>query len=164
MDVGIVLPIEDVLPELGPLESYARVRALTLKAEELGFHSVWVGDHMLFRNFEMTPMVEGTRGAWESWTILTGLAEATSRIRLGPWVTATPLRNPAILAKTAATLDEVSGGRFILGLGAGWNKPSFDAFGMPFDHRFDRFEEALQIIVPLVRDGHVDFEGEYYSA
>ncbi len=109
MDVAVVLPIEEVLPELGPVPSYARVRALALKAEELGFHSIWVGDHLLFRRFEMTPMIEGTQGAWESWTLLTALAEATTRIRLGPWVTATPLRNPALLAKMAATLDEVTG-------------------------------------------------------
>jgi probable F420-dependent oxidoreductase len=164
MDVGVVLPIEDVVPELGPIQSYARVRALALKAEELGFHSVWTGDHLLFRHFEMTPTVQGTQGAWESWTILTALAEATSRIRLGPWVMATPLRNPAIVAKMAATLDEVSGGRFILGLGAGWNRPTFDAFGVPFDHRVDRLSEALHIIAPLLRDGHVDFEGQYYTA
>lgn len=164
MDIGVVLPIEEALPELGPPPSYPRVRTLALKAEELGFHSIWTGDHLLFRQFEMTPTIEGTLGAWESWTVLTALAEATSRIRLGPWVTATPLRNPAILAKMAATLDEVSGGRFILGLGSGWNRPTFDAFGVPFDHRVDRFEEALQIIVSLLREGRVDFAGRYFTA
>jgi alkanesulfonate monooxygenase SsuD/methylene tetrahydromethanopterin reductase-like flavin-dependent oxidoreductase (luciferase family) len=164
MDVGVVLSIEQVIPEFGPPPPYARVRELALKAEELGFHSVWVGDHMLFRPFEMTPGVQGTQGAWESWTFLTALAEATSRIRLGPWVMATPMRNPAILAKMTATMDEVSGGRFILGLGSGWNRPTFDAFGVPFDHRVDRLEEALQIIVPLLREGHVDFEGKYFVA
>jgi alkanesulfonate monooxygenase SsuD/methylene tetrahydromethanopterin reductase-like flavin-dependent oxidoreductase (luciferase family) len=64
----------------------------------------------------------------------------------------------------AVTLDEVSGGRFILGIGAGWNEPEFRAFGLPFDRRVDRFEEALQIIVPLLREGRVDFQGRYYSA
>lgn len=164
MGVGVVLPIEEALSEFGPPPSYARVRTLALKAEELGFHSIWTGDHLLFRRFEMTPTVASTQGAWESWTILTALAEATSRIRLGPWVTATPLRNPAIVAKMAATMDEVSDGRFILGLGSGWNQPTFDAFGVPFDHLVDRLAEALQIIVPLLREGHVDFEGTYYSA
>src|SRR5205085_2230355 len=67
-------------------------------------------------------------------------------------------------AKMAVTLDEVSGGRFILGLGSGWNKPVFNAFGYPFDHLVSRFDEALQIIAPLLRQGHVDFEGQYYSA
>jgi alkanesulfonate monooxygenase SsuD/methylene tetrahydromethanopterin reductase-like flavin-dependent oxidoreductase (luciferase family) len=102
-----------------------------------------MGDHLLFRQSPITPMIRGTLGAWDSWTFLTALAEATTRIRMGPWVTATPLRNPAILAKRAATLDEVSDGRFILGLGSGWNQPTFDAFGAPFDHRVARFAEAL---------------------
>ncbi len=74
----------------------------------------------------------------------------------------TKFRNPAILAKMAATLDAISGGRLILGLGAGWHAPEFEAFGIPFDHRVDRFEEALQIIVPLLHTGQVDFQGRYY--
>ena len=57
VDVGVVLPVEQVIPELGPIQPYARVRALALKAEELGFHSVWTGDHLLFRRFEMTPAI-----------------------------------------------------------------------------------------------------------
>src|SRR5579859_2238975 len=111
MDIGVVLPIEQALPALGLPPRYTRTRAMALKAEELGFHSIWHGDHLLFRKFEMTPMIEGTLGAWESWSTLTALAEATTRIRMGPWVTPTPLRNPAILAKMAITLDEISGGR-----------------------------------------------------
>lgn len=164
MDVGLVLSIEEALEELGPPPPYARIRALALQAEALGFHSIWTGDHLLFRPSEMTPMIQHTLGAWESWTVLTGLAEATSRIRLGPWVMATPLRNPAIVAKMAATMDEVSQGRFILGLGSGWNRPTFDAFGMPFDHLVSRFDEAMRIIAPLLREGRVDFAGEYYQA
>jgi alkanesulfonate monooxygenase SsuD/methylene tetrahydromethanopterin reductase-like flavin-dependent oxidoreductase (luciferase family) len=73
-------------------------------------------------------------------------------------------RNPALLAKMAHTMDEVSEGRLILGLGAGWHEPEFEAFGMPFDHRASRFEEAMNIIIPLLRDGRVDFEGDYYRA
>lgn len=164
MNIGVVLNIEEVLPELGPVPPYARVRQLALHAERLGFHSVWTGDHLLFRAFEMTPTVQGTQGAWESWTTLTGLAEATTTIKMGPWVLCTPLRNPAVLAKMAVTLDEVSNGRFILGLGSGWNRPVFDAFGVPFDHLVGRLEEALQIMAPLLREGKVDFEGQYYSA
>ena len=98
----------------------------------------------------------------ECWTILAALAEATSRVQLGTLVTCTAFRNPAILVKMAATLDAISGGRLILGLGAGWHEPEFAAFGIPFDHRVDRFEEALQIIVPLLRTGQVNFEGRYY--
>jgi alkanesulfonate monooxygenase SsuD/methylene tetrahydromethanopterin reductase-like flavin-dependent oxidoreductase (luciferase family) len=73
-------------------------------------------------------------------------------------------RHPAILAKMATTLDEVSQGRLILGIGAGWNEPEYQAFGLPFDHRVDRFEEAIQILKPLLKDGHVDFAGRYYEA
>jgi alkanesulfonate monooxygenase SsuD/methylene tetrahydromethanopterin reductase-like flavin-dependent oxidoreductase (luciferase family) len=164
MEIGVILPIEDIFEDVGSLPSYTQIRTLALQAESLGFHSVWVGDHLLFRPSEMTPYITETRGAWESWTILAALAEATSRIRFGPWVLATPLRNPAVLAKMAATMDEVSGGRFILGLGSGWNRPTFDAFGVPFDHLASRFEDALQIIVPLLREGQVDFHGAYYSA
>lgn len=96
--------------------------------------------------------------------MISALAAVTTRIELGTFVICTPLRNPAVLAKMTVTLDEVSGGRFTLGLGAGWNKPEFDAFGIPFDHRVDRFEEALQIIGPLLRQGRVDFHGTYYQA
>jgi alkanesulfonate monooxygenase SsuD/methylene tetrahydromethanopterin reductase-like flavin-dependent oxidoreductase (luciferase family) len=88
----------------------------------------------------------------------------TSRVTIGPFVACTGFRNPALLAKMADTLDEVSGGRLILGLGAGWHEPEYTAFGYPFDHLAGRFEEALQIIVPLLREGHVDFRGRYYEA
>ena len=96
--------------------------------------------------------------------MLSGLAEATERVELGTLVLCSPFRNPALLAKMACTLDEVSDGRFTLGLGAGWHRPEFDAFGFPFDHRASRFDEALQIIAPLLREGRVDFAGAYYQA
>jgi alkanesulfonate monooxygenase SsuD/methylene tetrahydromethanopterin reductase-like flavin-dependent oxidoreductase (luciferase family) len=95
---------------------------------------------------------------------LSALAEATRRVELGTLVTCNSFRNPAILAKMATTVDEVSHGRMILGIGAGWHEPEYEAFGLPFDHRVDRFEEALQILRPLLREGHVDFEGKYYRA
>lgn len=95
--------------------------------------------------------------------MLSALAEATRRVELGTLVLCTQFRNPAILAKMAHTIDEVSNGRLILGIGAGWNKPEFDAFGIPFDHKVDRFEEALQIISPLLKEGQVDFEGTFYK-
>jgi alkanesulfonate monooxygenase SsuD/methylene tetrahydromethanopterin reductase-like flavin-dependent oxidoreductase (luciferase family) len=85
-------------------------------------------------------------------------------MEIAPLVACTSFRNPALIAKTADTIDEISGGRLILGLGAGWHRPEYDAFGYPFDHRVSRFEEALQIIVPLLRTGHVDFAGRFYSA
>jgi alkanesulfonate monooxygenase SsuD/methylene tetrahydromethanopterin reductase-like flavin-dependent oxidoreductase (luciferase family) len=96
--------------------------------------------------------------------MLAAFAARTERIELGPFVTATAYRNPALLAKMAETIDEISGGRFILGIGSGWAEPEYHAFGFPFDRRASRFEEALQIITSLIRTGSADFEGEYYSA
>src|SRR5437899_11024791 len=95
--------------------------------------------------------------------MLAALAEATKRVEIGTLVTCNSFRNPAILAKMATTVDEVSHGRLILGIGAGWNEPEYQAFGLPFDHRLDRFEAALQILKPLLRGGHVDFAGQYYK-
>jgi alkanesulfonate monooxygenase SsuD/methylene tetrahydromethanopterin reductase-like flavin-dependent oxidoreductase (luciferase family) len=105
-----------------------------------------------------------TRDVWECFTLLSALAASTERVTLGPQVACTSFRNPGLLAKIALTLDEISGGRLILGLGAGWHRPEYDAFGYPYDHRVSRFEEALQIIVPLLREGRVDFQGRYYEA
>jgi probable F420-dependent oxidoreductase len=159
MKIGIALLIAEQR-ELGRAHNYQEVRKMALRAEGLGFDSIWLYDHLLYRP-EDTP---GTIGIWECWTMLSALAEATQRVELGTVVICSSFRNPAILAKMAHTLDEVSAGRFTLGIGAGWNKPEYDAFGIPFDNRVDRFEEALQIINPLLKKGHVDFVGKYYQA
>lgn len=156
MKVGVVLMLEGSA-HLG-VPRYREVRDLALQAEHAGFDSIWIYDHLLFRSDD------GTIGQWECFAFLAALAEATERIEIGTLVACTAFRNPALTAKIATALDEISGGRFTLGLGAGWNKPEFNAFGLPFDHRVDRFEEALKIIVPLVRTGSVDFEGTYYQA
>jgi len=158
MKIGVVMPIAED-SEQGGTKRYAEIRELALHAEARGLDSIWVFDHLLFR-FPDQP----TGGIWEAWTMLTGLAEATSRVELGSIVLCMPFRNPALLAKMADTLDEISDGRLILGVGAGWHKPEFDAFGYPFDHRVGRFEEALQVMVPLVREGRVNFEGRYHQA
>ena len=140
------------------VRSYDTVRAVAQQAEADGFDSIWLADHLLYRN-----PGEPTRGIWESWTVLSALAEATERVELGTLVTCNTFRNPAILAKIATTADEVSHGRIILGIGAGWNEPEYEAFGLPFEHRVGRLEEALQIIRPLLREGYVDFKGQYYQ-
>lgn len=160
MKIGVVVPIstEEMTPRQ-PVPRYTDLRAFALQAETAGFDSIWLYDHLLFR-FPDRP----TDGIWEIWTLLSALAEATTRVELGALVLCVPFRNPALLAKMADALDEVSGGRLILGLGAGWHQPEFDAFGVPFDHKVDRFEEALQIIVPLLREGRVTFQGTYYQA
>jgi alkanesulfonate monooxygenase SsuD/methylene tetrahydromethanopterin reductase-like flavin-dependent oxidoreductase (luciferase family) len=158
MKIGVVLPIvEDV--ETQQINSYQTVRAFALQAEQANFDSIWIFDHLLFRRPN-----QPTGGIWEAWTMATALAEATRRVEIGTLVLCTAFRNPALLAKMASTLDEVSNGRLILGLGAGWHQPEFDAFGIPFDHRVGRFDEVLQIMAPLLREGYVDFSGTYYSA
>ena len=138
---------------------YDTIRAIAQQAETDGFDSIWLADHLFYRN-PGSP----TRGIWECWTMLAALAEATQRVEIGTLVLCNSFRNPAILAKMATTADEVSHGRLILGVGAGWNEPEYQAFGLPFDHRVDRFEEALQILKPLLHEGHVDFAGQYYQA
>jgi probable F420-dependent oxidoreductase len=157
MKVGVVVPLGGA--EDHEMSRYADTRAFARQAEDAGFDSIWFFDHLLFR----FPGQE-TDGIWEAWTFLSAIAEATERVELGTVVMCTPFRNPALLAKMAVTLDEVSDGRFILGLGAGWHKPEFDAFGFPFDARVARFEEALQIIRPLLKEGRVSFAGRYYRA
>jgi probable F420-dependent oxidoreductase len=147
------------LPEVEREVRWPEYIAMARRAEEVGFDSLWLGDHLLYR------LADGSsRGPWEVWTMLAGIAAATSRIRLGPLVASTAFHAPAMLAKLAATVDEISGGRLILGLGAGWNETEFAAFGFPFDHRIDRFEEAFTIIRTLLREGAIDFEGRYYQA
>jgi probable F420-dependent oxidoreductase len=146
------------LPEVERVVRWPEIRAMARLAEEAGFDSLWVGDHLLYRE-----EARDARGPWEAWTSLAGLAEATSRIALGPLVASTSFHAPAMLAKMAATVDEISGGRLILGLGAGWNRVEYTAFGFPFDHRVSRFEEAFTIVRCLLREGVCDFEGRYYS-
>src|SRR3954470_904853 len=153
LKVGIQLP--EVEREVRWPELLDMIRAV----EDLGFDSVWVGEHLLYRWEDRPPS-----GPWEAWTLLSAIAASTSRIELGPLVACTNFHNPALLAKQAALIDEVSGGRFVLGLGAGWNETEVRAFGFPYDHRVDRFEEAFTIIRTLLRDGAIDFDGRWYQA
>ena len=146
------------LPEVEWEARWPDLRAMAVRAEDLGFDSVWYGDHLLYRR-----PGDVARGPWECWSILAGIAAVTSRIELGPLVAATAFHAPAMLAKKAATVDEISGGRLVLGLGAGWNETEFTAFGFPFDHRIDRFEEAFTIVRTLLRDGAIDFSGRYFT-
>ena len=94
---------------------------------------------------------------------MAAIAAVTSRVEFGPLVACTNFHNPALLAKQASTIDEISGGRLVLGLGAGWNETEFRAFGFPYDHRVDRFEEAFTIIRTLLREGAIDFDGRWYQ-
>ena len=131
---------------------------MALAAEDAGFDSIWVGDHYLYRG-DGRP----ERGPWEAWTMLAALATVTQRVRLGPLVACLNFHPPAVLAKIAATVDEVSGGRLILGMGAGWNRTEFDAFGIPYDHRASRFEESFEIVRRLLDGERVTFAGRWHS-
>jgi alkanesulfonate monooxygenase SsuD/methylene tetrahydromethanopterin reductase-like flavin-dependent oxidoreductase (luciferase family) len=127
-------------------------------AEEAGFDSVWLGDHLLYRD-DGRP----ERGPWDAWTMLAGLAAATERVRLGPLVACLGFHAPGLLARMAASVQEISGGRLVLGVGAGWNRAEFDAFGLPFDHRVDRFEEAFAIVHGLLAGGRVTLRGRFWQ-
>jgi alkanesulfonate monooxygenase SsuD/methylene tetrahydromethanopterin reductase-like flavin-dependent oxidoreductase (luciferase family) len=155
---GRPLKVGVQLPEVERDVRWPELLDMTRAIEDVGFDSVWVGEHLLYR-WPDRP----ARGPWEAWTLLAAIAASTSRIELGPLVACTNFHNPAMLAKQATTLDEISGGRFVLGLGAGWNETEFRAFGFPYDHRIDRFEEAFTIIRTLLRDGAVDFDGRWYQ-
>ncbi len=147
------------LPEVEREVRWPEVRDIARTAEAVGFDSVWVGDHLLYRDD-----VHGTRGPWEAWSLLAALGEATERVEIGPLVAATSFHSPAMLAKKAATVDEISGGRLILGIGAGWNEVEYRAFGFPFDRRASRFAEAFTIVRTLLREGEIDFAGDFYAA
>jgi alkanesulfonate monooxygenase SsuD/methylene tetrahydromethanopterin reductase-like flavin-dependent oxidoreductase (luciferase family) len=134
------------------------MRQLAQAAEQGGLDSIWVPDHLFIRYEE-----GNERGVWESMPMLAAMADATERVELGPLVLCTPFRNPGMIAWAANTLDEISNGRFVLGLGAGWHQPEFDAFGFDFDHKVSIFEDALEIITPLLREGRVSYEGRFFK-
>lgn len=143
----------------GETPRWKDIEATAKLAEEIGFDSIWVPDHLLFK---MEP--DNPEGFWEAMSMLSAMAAVTERVELGAAVNCTSFRNPALFAKMVDTVDEISGGRFVLGLGAGYHDPEYAAFGYPTDHRYSRFVEAFTIIRGLLRDGTIDFEGKYYSA
>jgi alkanesulfonate monooxygenase SsuD/methylene tetrahydromethanopterin reductase-like flavin-dependent oxidoreductase (luciferase family) len=152
LKVGVQLP--EVEWEV-PFPELVRMAQL---AEEVGFDSVWLGDHLIYKTRN------GPRGPWEVWTSLAAVAAVTSRVQIGPLVASTSFHAPPMLAKMAATVDAISNGRLILGLGAGWNRREYEAFGFPYDQRVSRFAEAFTIIRTLLAEGHIDFHGEFYEA
>src|SRR4051812_26481721 len=142
------------LPEVERVVRWPEYLNMARAAEEVGFDSIWLGDHLLYED----------RGPWEAWTLMAALAAATSRVTIGPLVACAGFHPPGLLAKMAATIDEVSGGRFVLGLGAGWNRREFDGFGIPFDRRVARFEEAFGILRGLLAGEPVTFHGQFHTA
>lgn len=146
------------LPEVEREVRWPEFLGLARAAEESGFDSIWVGDHLLYRG---DGGVE--RGPWEAWTLLAALAASTERVDLGPLVACAAFHPPGLLAKMAATLDEVSGGRLVFGLGAGWNSEEFAAFGVPYDHRVSRFAEAFEIMRRLLEGERVTLAGRFWQ-
>lgn len=143
-----------------PAQSFETVVDLCRHAETTGWDGVWYADHFM-------PNAEDTSAPWpECWTTLSALAMAVPRIRLGTLVIGNTYRHPAVLAKMAATLDHISGGRLVLGLGAGWQENEHRQYGIPFHtvgERLARLDEACEVISRLFREAKSDFDGRYYQ-
>jgi len=159
LEIGLVLPLlED--PPSGDAYSWEGLKARATRAEVLGFDTVWVADELLWK----VPSWPGPRGSWECVAMTGAVAASTTRIKVGTWVLSALHRNPGLTAKIADSIDEISGGRFIFGFGAGHAGSQGEAFGYPLDKTVGRYEEALQIIIPLLREGKASYDGEYHSA
>jgi alkanesulfonate monooxygenase SsuD/methylene tetrahydromethanopterin reductase-like flavin-dependent oxidoreductase (luciferase family) len=148
------------LPEVEYDYSWEQLMEMAIVAEEIGLDSIWLGDHLMYR---YRNVVRDPRGPFEAWTTLGALAAVTQRVELGPLVASIGFHSPAMIAKKAATIDRISNGRFILGLGSGWHEPEYKGFGFPFDHRVSRFEESFAIIRTLLETGECDFQGTFYT-
>jgi alkanesulfonate monooxygenase SsuD/methylene tetrahydromethanopterin reductase-like flavin-dependent oxidoreductase (luciferase family) len=160
LEIGLVLPLHQSFVD-GSTIRWTQIRDLAVRAEEMGFDTVWTADELLWRPAQAT---EGGTGWWECIAMTGAVAAATTRIKVGTWILSALHRNPGISAKAVETLDEISGGRFVLGLGSGHAGRQGRMFGLPEDRVYSRFEEALEIIVPLLRQGRADFEGQFHAA
>ena len=164
MQLGLFLETAAV-PHAGPVAPWAELRDTARLAEQVGFDGIFAPDHLILRDSTFWGITDtAPRATLEAWTVLSTLAGLTERVALGSFVVCNSFRNPALLAKMAMTLDEASSGRLILGLGAGSYAPEHEAFGYPYDHLGGRLEESLRILVPLLREGRVDFAGQYHEA
>jgi alkanesulfonate monooxygenase SsuD/methylene tetrahydromethanopterin reductase-like flavin-dependent oxidoreductase (luciferase family) len=145
--------------EDGSTARWIEIREFAIRAEQIGFDTVWVPDELLWR-----PAGGPVHGWWECIAMTGAVAAATSRVKVGTWIMSALHRNPGLTAKAVETLDEISGGRFVFGLGSGHAGGQAHAFGLPEDRVYGRFEEAVEIIVPLLRQGRADFEGTFHAA
>jgi alkanesulfonate monooxygenase SsuD/methylene tetrahydromethanopterin reductase-like flavin-dependent oxidoreductase (luciferase family) len=155
---GVTLRVGVQLPEVERVARWPEHLAMARAAEDGGFDSIWLGDHLLYRGDGREE-----RGPWEVWTMLAALAAATERVELGPLVACASFHPPGLIAKMAATVAEVSLGRFVLGLGAGWNKTEYRAFGLPYDHRVSRFEESFEIVRRTLAGERVTLAGRFWQ-
>src|SRR6478609_4633994 len=147
------------LPEVERRVPWPEYVAMARAAEEVGFDSIWVGDHLLYRDDGREE-----RGPWDAWSLLSALAAVTDRVRLGPLVACCGFSPAGLLARKAAAVQEISGGRLVLGLGAGWNETEFRAFGLPFDQRASRFGESFDVVRRLLCGERVTYASEFGSA
>jgi F420-dependent oxidoreductase-like protein len=162
MDYGIIVPQGwrmDLAGIADPIEAYEAMTRVAQEAEALGFHSIWLYDH-----FHTVP-VPSQEVTFECWTSTAALARDTHRVHIGQMVTCNSYRNPALLAKMASTVDALSHGRLVLGIGAGWYEHEYRAYGYPYPHtgeRLQRLHEAIQIILAMWTQDEATFEGTYH--
>jgi len=147
------------LPEVEYEYTWPQLLEMARIAEDIGLDSIWVGDHLMYPATATKP----ARGPYEVWTTMAALAAATERVQIGPLVASLGFHSPPMIAKKAATIDQISNGRFIFGIGSGWNEAEYRGYGFPFDRRVSRFEEAFTIIRELFATGSCDFHGEFYD-
>ena len=157
LKLGSMLPL--MYKDAG-MRSWSELREMVICAEEIGFDSIWAADHFLYKLADDAP----PKGCYEVWSILCAIAACTRRVELGTLVIGKGFRNPALLAKIVDTLEEISQGCLTLGIGAGYHRCEYDAFGYPFDYKYSRFEEGLKILHGLLHEGKVYFEGRFSTA
>jgi probable F420-dependent oxidoreductase len=146
------------LPEVEREVRWPEYLALARAAEGVGFDSIWLGDHLLYRDDGLPE-----RGPWDAWTLLAALAGVTERVVLGPLVACLAFHPPGLIARMASAIDEISGGRFVLGVGSGWNEAEFRAVGLPFDQRASRFIESFEIVRQLLACERVTSQGRFWD-
>lgn len=156
MSFGLMLPVRHATMG-GDTPRFADLVTMSQTAQDVGFEALWFGDHLSFQDNGETV------GTWEAWTLMAAIANAVPHVQIGPLVTAASYRNPGLIAKMTEMIDEISDGRFILGIGAGWAKDEYQQFGIPYDHRASRFEESIEIIHGLLREGTSTFHGDYWQ-
>lgn len=154
MSIGLMLPVREGTMG-GQTPRFTDLVTMSQTATAVGFEALWFGDHLSYEQGGETV------GTWEAWTLMAAIANAVPNVQIGPLVTSAGYRNPGLIAKMTEMIDEISGGRFVLGIGAGWARPEYEQFGYPFDHRASRFEESIEIIHDLLRDGTSTLNGNF---
>jgi alkanesulfonate monooxygenase SsuD/methylene tetrahydromethanopterin reductase-like flavin-dependent oxidoreductase (luciferase family) len=161
MSFGLMVPLGEGSAYGGTdAPSFDQILEVVRGADAAGVEIAWFADH-----FSVPPSkdMDRERGCWEAFSLMAGLAGATRDLGIayGPMVACATFRSAGLLARMTETIDEISGGKFILGLGAGWHRPEYDAHDYPFDHRVSRFEEIIHVVSQMLREGGSTFSGQY---